>query len=41
MKRNQATRKIRENQEEHILLGMKMKSLHQAHQVKMKKPTYA
>jgi len=42
MKRNQATKKKRENQEEHILFGMKMKSPHQApHQVKMKKLTYA
>jgi len=42
MKRNQATRRRRENQEEHILLGMKMKSPHQApHQVKMKRQTYA
>ena len=42
LKRNQATRRKRENQEEHILLGMKMKFLHQApHQVKMKKQTYA
>ena len=41
MKRNQATRRIRENQEEHILLEMKMKSPHQApHQVKIKKQTY-
>jgi len=37
MKINQATRRKRENQEEHILLGMKMKFPHQApHQVKMK-----
>jgi len=42
MKRNQATRIKRENQEEHILLGMKMKFPHQApHQVKMKRQTYA
>jgi len=32
----------RENQEEHILLGMKMKFPHQTpHQVKMKRQTYA
>jgi len=42
IKRNQATRRRRENKEEHILLGIKMKSPHQApHQVKMKKQTFA
>ena len=42
MKRSQATRKRKENQEGHILLGMKMKYPHQApHQVKMKKLTYS
>jgi len=30
MERSQATSKRRENQEEHILLGMKMMSPHQA-----------
>jgi len=38
-KRSQTIRKKKGNQKEPILLGMKMKSLHQApHQVKMKKP---
>jgi len=41
MKRSQAIRKREGNKKEHILLGMKMKSLHQApHQVKMKKPIF-